>query len=78
MTPADIHDGPEHMLQSETEYIDARPHQPAFDQTSFLFHHAQRVAFLKSLNGAGYVWLSSTAINRDSVCSASHGPGSAT
>src|SRR5258708_8563171 len=22
---ADIHDGPEHMLQSETEYIDARP-----------------------------------------------------
>ena len=23
---ADIHDGPEHMLQSETEYIDARPH----------------------------------------------------
>jgi len=26
---ADIHDGPEHMLQSETEYIDARPHQPA-------------------------------------------------
>jgi hypothetical protein len=22
-------DGPEHMLQSETEYIDSRPHQPA-------------------------------------------------
>ena len=36
MTPADIHDGPEHMLQSETECIDARPHQPAFDQ-SLLF-----------------------------------------
>ena len=30
---ADIHDGPEHMLQSETEYIDARPHQPAVDQS---------------------------------------------
>jgi len=28
-TIADIHDGPEHMLQSETENIDARPHQPA-------------------------------------------------
>ena len=26
---ADIHDGPEHILQSETEYIDARLHQPA-------------------------------------------------
>ena len=27
---ADIHDGPEHMLQSETGYIDASPH----DKTS--------------------------------------------
>src|ERR1700730_5517704 len=26
---ADIHDGPEHMLQSETGYIDARPLTPA-------------------------------------------------
>ncbi len=34
---ADIHDGPEHMLQSETEYIDARPHQPA--STKSLLHH---------------------------------------
>src|SRR5215510_7029152 len=25
---ADIHDGSEHMLQSEAGYIDARPHQP--------------------------------------------------
>jgi hypothetical protein len=33
---ADIHDGPEHMLQSETEYIDARPHQPA--STKSLLH----------------------------------------
>jgi hypothetical protein len=24
---ADIHDGPEHMLQSEAGYIDARPHR---------------------------------------------------
>jgi hypothetical protein len=24
---ADIHDGPEHMLLSETEYIDARPNR---------------------------------------------------
>src|SRR6266700_4762266 len=31
---ADIHDGPEHMLQSETEYIDARPHQPASTKAS--------------------------------------------
>ena len=31
---ADIHDGPEHMLQSETEYIDARPHQPAATKAS--------------------------------------------
>src|SRR5215472_12498479 len=31
---ADIHDGPEHMLQSETEYIDARPHQPASNRAS--------------------------------------------
>src|SRR5215831_13398065 len=31
---ADIHDGPEHMLQSETEYIDARPHQPASNRVS--------------------------------------------
>src|SRR5262245_60768957 len=35
---ADIHDGPEHMLQSETEYIDARPHQPA--STKSLLHRA--------------------------------------
>jgi hypothetical protein len=26
---ADIHDGPEHMLQSEAGYIDARPLTPA-------------------------------------------------
>jgi hypothetical protein len=31
---ADIHDGPEHMLQSETEYIDATPHQPASTKAS--------------------------------------------
>src|SRR5215475_1272101 len=31
---ADIHDGPEHMLQSETEYIDARPYQPASPKAS--------------------------------------------
>jgi hypothetical protein len=31
---ADIHDGPEHMLQSETEYIDTRPHQPASTKAS--------------------------------------------
>jgi hypothetical protein len=31
---AEIHDGPEHMLQSETEYIDARPHQPASTKAS--------------------------------------------
>src|SRR6476660_3656082 len=31
---ADIHDGPEHMLQSETEYIDARPHQSASTKAS--------------------------------------------
>src|SRR6266436_3981761 len=31
---ADIHDGPEHMLQSETEYIDARPRQPASTKAS--------------------------------------------
>ena len=31
---ADIHDGPEHMLKSETEYIDARPHQPASTKAS--------------------------------------------
>jgi hypothetical protein len=31
---ADIHDGPEHMLQSETEYIDARPYQPASTKAS--------------------------------------------
>src|SRR5262249_6954229 len=31
---ADIHDGPEHMLQSETEYIDARRHQPASTKAS--------------------------------------------
>jgi hypothetical protein len=31
---ADIHDGPEHMLQLETEYIDAIPHQPASTKTS--------------------------------------------
>jgi hypothetical protein len=35
---ADIHDGPEHMLQTETEYIDARPHQPA--STKSLLHRA--------------------------------------
>src|SRR5215471_19577539 len=32
--PADIHHGREQMLQSETEYIDARPHQPASTQAS--------------------------------------------
>ena len=31
---ADIHDGPEHMLQSETEYIDASPGQPASTKAS--------------------------------------------
>jgi hypothetical protein len=31
---ADIHDGPEHMLQSEAGYIDARPLTPQFDKTS--------------------------------------------
>ena len=41
----------------------------------FLLHHAHAVAFLMSLNGAGHVWLSSTAIDRDHVCSASHKPG---
>src|SRR5262245_46968005 len=35
---ADIHDGPEHMLQSDTEYIDARPYQPA--STKSLLHRA--------------------------------------
>src|SRR5215475_902530 len=35
---ADIHDGPELMLQSETEYIDARPHLPA--STKSLLHRA--------------------------------------
>src|SRR5215470_4707138 len=30
---ADIHDGPEHILQSETEYIDARLHLPASTKT---------------------------------------------
>jgi hypothetical protein len=29
---ADIHDGPEYMLQSETEYIDARPTSASADQ----------------------------------------------
>jgi hypothetical protein len=31
---ADIHDGAEQMLQSETVYIDARPHQPGSTKTS--------------------------------------------
>ena len=31
---ADIHDGPEHILQSESEYIDARPPQPASTKAS--------------------------------------------
>jgi hypothetical protein len=31
---ADIHDGAEQMLQSETEYIDARPRQPASTKAS--------------------------------------------
>ena len=35
---ADIHDGPEHMLQSETEYIDARPLSASVDQS--LLHRA--------------------------------------
>src|ERR1700692_500003 len=31
---ADIHDGPEHTLQSEAGYSNARPHQPEVDKTS--------------------------------------------
>jgi hypothetical protein len=46
---------------------------PLDNAGGFLFHHAQPVAFLRSLYGAGHVWMSSTAINRDNVCSASHG-----
>jgi hypothetical protein len=51
--PADIHDGPEHLLQSETKCIDARPHQPAFDQSLLFISPRAAVAFLKPLNGRG-------------------------
>src|SRR5260370_5180988 len=44
---ADIHDGPEHMLQSETEYIDARPLNAS--STKPLATHGRTIQWVKSV-----------------------------
>src|SRR5262249_27800356 len=62
---ADIHDGPEHMLQSDTEYIDARPHQPA--STKSLLHRA----------AGPYIWVKKapSQASQAEVCSTSESSG---
>src|ERR1700736_4284403 len=51
---ADIHDGPEHMLQSEAGYIDARPLTPA--RQNLLQRTAGPYILVKAGQSGGHCW----------------------
>jgi hypothetical protein len=68
---ADIHDGREHMLQSEAGYIDARPHHQ--DRQNLLHRTAGPYIRVKSLGGdrgREPVYVRSTSDRVEILCAA--------